>query len=137
MKLTNLQVLNAMYALNSLSQQKMPVKLAWKITTAVRSLEPFAKAVDEPMKDIRMKFAVKDDNGNYLEAVDSDGNLLPNTVQIPTDRLTIVNKEMDELLSQIIEVHNVQFNLSDFPDSLQVEPVVMNALMIMIDDQPE
>lgn len=137
MQLTNLQVLNALQALNSLGQQKMPVRLAWKITTAVRSLEPFAKAVDEPMKDIRMKFAIKDDNGNYLEAVDGEGNPVPNTVQIPSDKLATVNKEMDELLSQIIEVHNVQFNLSDFPDSLQVEPVVMNALMIMIDDQPE
>ena len=137
MQLTNLQVLNAVGALNVLGQQKMPIKLAWKINTAIRSLEPFAKAIDEPMKDIRIKYALRDQLDNLVEAVDKDGKNIPNTIQIPNDKIAIVNQELDELLSQTVEVHNVAFRLSEFPDTLELEPSVLNALGILItEDEP-
>lgn len=128
MQLTNLQVLNALQALNVLSQQKMPIRLAWRITTAIRSLDPFAKATDEPMKEIRTRYAVKDEAGNFVEATDKDGNSIPNTIQIPNDKVAVVNKEMEELLNQTVEVHNVEFKLSEFPDTITLEPSVLNGL---------
>jgi hypothetical protein len=134
MQLTNLQVLNALQALNVLGQEKLPIKLAWKVTTAIRSLEPFAKAVDEPMKDIRMKYAIKDQLDNYIEAVDDTGNAIPNTIQIPNDKIAIVNKEMDELLNQTIEVQNASLKLSDFPESTQLSPAILHALTPLIKD---
>jgi hypothetical protein len=134
MQLTNLQVLNALQALNVLGQEKLPIKLAWKVTTAIRSLEPFAKAVDEPMKDIRMKYAIKDQLDNYIEAVDDTGNAVPNTIQIPNDKIAIVNKEMDELLNQTIEVQNASLKLSDFPESTQLSPAILHALTPLIKD---
>jgi hypothetical protein len=132
MQLTNAQVLNVLQSLNTLSQKKLPIKLAWKITTAVRSLEPFAKAVDEPLTDIRTKHALKDQNGNLVEAVGKDGNPIPNTLQIPNDKITIVNQEMDELLLQKVEVVNVNLKLSDFPDTLELEPTVLSGLLPII-----
>jgi hypothetical protein len=134
MQLTNLQVLNALQALNVLGQEKLPIKLAWKVTTAIRSLEPFAKAVDEPMKTIRTKHAIQDEEGNFIPAVDSDGNSIPDTVQIPRDKLEAVNKEMDELLNQTIEVQNASLKLSDFPESTQLSPAILHALTPLIKD---
>jgi hypothetical protein len=136
MQLTNVQVLNAIQALSSLGQHKLPFKLAWRVTTAVRSLEPFAKAAEEPMKEIRLKYALRDHLDNLVEAVDNDGNSIPNTIQIPNDKIAIVNKELDELLSQTVEVHNVQFKLSEFPESLELEPNVLNALTPIINEEP-
>jgi hypothetical protein len=136
MQLTNIQVLNAVQALSSLGQNKLPFKLAWRVTTALRSLEPFAKAVDEPMKDIRTKYALRDDAGNFVEAIDKDGNNVPNTVQIPNDKIALVNKEMEDLLAQTVEVHNVEFKLSEFPESLELEPNVLNALTPLINEEP-
>ena len=134
MQLTNLQVLNALQSLSTISQHKLPIRLAWRITTAIRSLEPFAKAVDEPMKDIRMKYAIKDQLDNYIEAVDDTGNAIPNTIQIPNDKIAIVNKEMDELLNQTIEVQNASLKLSDFPESTQLSPAILHALTPLIKD---
>lgn len=137
MQLTNLQVLNAFQSLSTISQHKLPIRLAWRITTAIRSLEPFAKAVDEPMKDIRMKYAIKDQLDNYIEAVDENGNAVPNTIQIPNDKIAIVNKDMDELLSQMVEVLNAKFKLSEFPDTLELQPAVLVGLTPLItDDEP-
>ena len=135
MQLTNAQVLNVLQALNTLSQKKLPIKLAWKITTAVRSLEPFAKAVDEPMQEIRTKHAVKDADGKLVEAVDKDGTPIPNTIQIPGDKVRVVNTELNELLEQTIEVTNVELKLSDFPDTLELEPAVLNGLLPIINDE--
>jgi hypothetical protein len=136
MQLTNVQVLNAMQALNSIGQQKLPIKLAWKVTTAVRTLEPFAKAVDEPLKDIRTKYATRDHLGNFVEATDNEGNTIPNTVTIPNDKIATVNQEMDELLKQTVEVTNVSFKLSDFPDSMELEPAMLSALYPLVVDEP-
>jgi hypothetical protein len=136
MQLTNLQVLNVLQALNKLGQEKLPIRLSWKVTTAVRELEAFAKAVDEPMKEIRMKYANRDHLGALVEAKDENGNAIPNTITIPNDKIESVNKELDELLSQEVEVKNVTFKLSDFPDSLELEPAVLNALYPVMVDEP-
>jgi hypothetical protein len=136
MQLTNIQVLNAVQALSSLGQQKLPFKLAWRVTTAMRSLEPFAKAVEEPLKEIRLKYALRDHLDNFVEAVDKDGNTIPNTIQIPNDKITIVNKEMDDILFQTVEVHNVEFKLSEFPDTIELEPAVLSALVPLMKDEP-
>jgi hypothetical protein len=136
MQLTNIQVLNAVQALSSLGQQKLPFKLAWRVTTAMRSLEPFAKAVEEPLKEIRLKYALRDHLDNLVEAVDKDGNTIPNTIQIPNDKITIVNKEMDDILFQTVEVHNVEFKLSEFPDTIELEPAVLSALVPLMKDEP-
>lgn len=135
MQLTNFQVLNIMQALGAVSQQKLPVKLAWKVTTAVRALEPFAKAVDEPLKEIRTKHANRDHLGNLVEALDKDGNPVPNTITIPNDKIEVVNKEMDELLTQTVEVSNVSLRLSDFPETMELEPAVLTALLPIIKEE--
>jgi uncharacterized protein YxjI len=128
MKLTNLQILNATQGLGALSQKKMGIKTAWKITTALRSLEHFAKSADESMKEIRNKYALLDAQGNPLEAVNEKGERVANTVQIPNDKVAVLNKEMTEFMDQEIEVHNAQFRLADFPENLELEPSVLLAI---------
>ena len=133
MQLTNLQVLNVLRALNVLSQNKLPVKLSWRVTTAIRTLEPFAKATEEPLKELQMKYALRDDDGKFVEAVDQEGNAVPNTMQIPNEKVELLNREISELLNETIDVENVTFRLSEFPDSLEIEPAVLTALSPVID----
>lgn len=134
MKLTNLQVLNALQGFGTLSQNKLPIKLAWKVTTAIRSIEPFAKAADESLKEIRLKHAIKKEDGTPKEAIDENGLPLEGTIQIPNDKLTIVNNEVREFMEQEVEVHNVTLKLSDFPEALELEPAILNSLMPLLED---
>lgn len=135
MQLTNAEVLNALQGLNKLAGNKLPIKLSWKVATASRELEAFAKAVDTPMQEVRTKHALKDENGNFVEAFDENGVKVPNTIQIPGDKVALVNSELNELLSEKVEVHNVQLNLSDFPETLELEPAIVNALMPILTDK--
>lgn len=135
MQLTNAQVLNVFRGLNTLSQKTLPVKLSWRIATAIRTLEPFAKSLDESLKEIRVRYAIKDESGNFVPAQDRDGTSIPDTIQIPQNKLSVVNAEMDELLNEHVEIHNVSLNLSDFPDTLELEPAVLNGLLPIINDE--
>lgn len=132
MKLTNIQVLNAVQGLSSLAQKKMGLKTAWKVTTALKALEPFAKTADETMQEIRNKYAVLDANGNPLQAVNENGEKLPNTVQIPNDKIAHLNKEMTDFMAQEVEAHNVEFRLADFPEDLELEPSVLFSISPLI-----
>lgn len=134
MKLTNLQVLSAAQGLGALSQKKMGLKAAWKITTALRSLEPFAKSADETMKEIRNKYAILDANGTPLEALNEKGEKIPNTVQIPNDKIPVLNKEMNDFMNSEVDVHNVEFKISDFPESLELEPSVLLSIAVLLEE---
>jgi hypothetical protein len=136
MQLTNIQVLNVLQGLNTLAQQKLPIRLAWKVTTAIRSLKEFAKAVEEPLQEIRMKYAVRDVVGNLVEAVNESGESVPNTMQIPNDKLEVLNQEINDLLNATVEVSNVEFSLSDFPETMEMEPSALNLLMPIIKNEP-
>lgn len=129
MQLTNNQVLNALQGLNTLTNNKLPIKLAWKVTTAIRELEVFAKAVEQPVQDIRVKYAVRDENGAFLEALNESGEKIPNTMQIPTEKITLLNTELAELMAATVEVHNVSLSLDDFPETFELEPATLNLLM--------
>jgi hypothetical protein len=129
MELTNSQVLNALQGLNTLSSNKLPIKLAWKVTTAIRELEVFAKAVETPLQDIRMKYAARDEDGRLLEALNEAGEKIPNTLQIPSDKLGLLNSELMDLMNAQVQVHNVALSLEDFPDTFEMEPTTLNLLM--------
>jgi len=132
MLLTNAQVLNALGSLTTLTQTKLPIQLAWKINLAIKSLEPFARDLDGPVQEIKTKHAVKDEEGNYLPAVDENDNPLPNTLQIPAQFIAEVNSEIENLLQQTVTVENVQFKITDFPDHIELEPTVLAGLFPLI-----
>jgi hypothetical protein len=136
MQLTNLQVFNVSQGLTALGQQKLPIKLAWKITTAVRALAAFATAADESLKEIRTKYALKDADGNLVPSVDEHGKQVPDSLQIPNDKIAMANKEINELLEQVVEVHNVTIKLSHFPDNCELEPSILIALSSILEEEP-
>lgn len=128
MQLTNKQVTDAYHGLTMLSNQKVQIKLAWKITTAIRSLTPFATKVGEVMEEIQKKYALKNADGTVVLGLDEKGNSVPNTMQIPPTSISQLNTEITDFLNQLVEVHNVQIKTSDFPDDISIEPAVLTSL---------
>lgn len=132
MKLTNLQVLSAVQGLGALAQKKMGIKAAWKITTALKSLETYAKNAEESMQKIRDSYALLDASGKPLEAVNEKGERVPNTVQIPTDKIASFNKEMSDFMLEHVEVTNVEIALKDFPQDMELEPSVLLSIASIV-----
>lgn len=137
MQLTNKQVTDAYRGLTMLSNQKVPIKLAWKITTAIRSLAPFATKAGEIMEEIQKKYAMKNEDGTVVLGLDEKGNSIPNTMQIPPANISQLNAEIVDILDQLVEVHNVQLKTTDFPDDIDIEPAVLTNLSSILVTPPE
>lgn len=128
MTLTNAQVLQVLQSLQTLGNNKLPVKLSWKITTAKKTLDGFAKAIEEGIQEIREKYAVKNEDGTFAEAVDENGNNVPNTMQITQENIEKFNQDLNDVLSITVVVLNVELSMADFPDTLEIEPIVLESL---------
>lgn len=132
-----MQIMAATQAIAKLTQYKLPMRLAWKVATAVSVLSPLEKTVNDTAYNTRISYAIRKDDGSFVQATDTDGQPIPNTMQIPPDKITILNQELDELLAQTVEVHNTQFNLSEFPETMEIEPSVFVGLgPFLINDAP-
>jgi hypothetical protein len=134
MKLTNMQVQEVLAGIRALGSEKMPAKLAWKLQTARKSLEPFLETLTASIQEIQQKYATRDEKGELLPAKDAEGNPIPGTIAIPEEKIGPANKDLEELLSQKVEVTNVSLSIADFPDTLTVTADAMAALSPIITD---
>lgn len=128
MKLTNLQILDSANALQILEKQKFPVKLSWKISTALGALTPFAEKTNKFINEVQMKYAERDEKGELIQGTDEKGELSPNTFKITIENIEKANKEITDLLLETVEVSNVEMSLDDFPETFEVEPQIMKNL---------
>lgn len=128
MKLTNVEILDASKSLEVLTQQKFPIKLSWKISTAHDSLKVFAEKAQNFLNEIRLKYAIRDEQGNLVQATDAEGNPIENTLKISLDKIDAANKEINDLLNQTVEVSNCELDLNDFPDDFALEPQILSNL---------
>lgn len=134
MKLRNEQILNVFAGLNSLGNEKFSAKLAWKISTARGALTPFAESLEKAMSELRLKYAVKDDTGNVIPAVDGDGKSVEGTIQVSRENIPVLNKELTELLSVEVDVENVSLSINDFPDTWEISPNTLATLQPILHD---
>lgn len=133
MKITNQKLLESFQALQQLSNEKVPAKLAWKIQTARVTLQPFVEVLNKSLDEIRMKFALRNDSGDIVPGKDKDGNDVPGTLQIPGDKIQEANQELRDLLSQELDILlNVAISIDDFPDSLEISANTLNGLQAIL-----
>jgi len=128
MKLTNAQVLEVMNGLDLLGKEKIAMKLVWKIETARRSLEPFHKGILDTLGKIQSEWAEKDAAGNIVFAKDEKGKTIPNALLIPVENIPKFNSDVEDLLVPEIEVQNIEFRLSDFPETMELSPDIIKTL---------
>jgi len=129
MKISNKELLGISAALGALRAQKMQTKLAWKLVTAGTAIAPFTKVFDEQMLEIRERWAEKDDKGKAISNTLDNGQT---SYKIPDADFKNANADLEELLEQTFVVENVGLKLSDFPDSLEVTPEILDLLAPLI-----
>lgn len=134
MKLRNEQILNVFSGLNSLGNEKFSAKLAWKISTARGALTPFVESLEKAMSELRLKYAIRNEDGDVIPAVDEEGKSVEGTIQVSRENIPILNKELAELLGVETEVENVTLSINDFPDTLEISPNALAALQPILHD---
>lgn len=134
MKLKNQEILNVFAGLNALANEKFSTKLAWKISTTRRILTPFVESLESSMSELRLKYAIKDENGVVVPAFNEEGNPVEGTIQVAKENIPILNTELNELLSVEIQVENVSLSINDFPETFEISPNTLAALQPILHD---
>jgi len=106
-KITNLELRSAMLAINQLSQQRLPAKLAYALARTRRSLQDAFDATEEVRQRLMEQY--QKENGEIAE----EGQ-----------------KEWQELLKQEVEVKVHLADITHLPE--EIEPWIIDALMFML-----
>lgn len=120
MKIKNRDIIEILSTLNLMARQKLPVKLSWRIETARNAIRPFADTAIKMIDEIKKEKALKDPEGRILMSKDEKGNDIPDTLMFDKNVIEELNKDIESLLDEQVEIDNVEFRLEDFPDSLEL-----------------
>lgn len=120
MRIKNRDIIEILSTLNIMAKQKLPIKLSWKIETSRNAIIPFADTAIKMIDQIKKEKALKDSEGRILMSKDENGRDIPDTMMFDKSVVEELNKEIESLLDQEVEVDNVEFKLDDFPDSVEL-----------------
>lgn len=120
MKIKNRDIIEILSTLNLMAKQKLPIKVSWKIETARNAIRPFADTAIKMIDDVKREKAMRDPDGNILMSKDANGNNIPDTLMFDKSVIEEVNKEIDALLDEEVELSNIEFKMEDFPDSVEL-----------------
>lgn len=134
MKLKNEEIFGILTALNSIANEKVPAKLAWKINTARNTLQPFVETLQTVLDETRLRYAILDDDGNPVPGKNEEGEDVPGTIQLKQESIPELNREVSALLTEEVEVANVELSMSAFPDSMEFTPNSLAALQPILVD---
>lgn len=100
-------LLNSIPIFRQISNQSLPIKVAYQVARLIRELDKESATFDESRRQIIDKYAEKDENGEYKQ--NEDGNII-----IKPEDIITCNKEMTELLETQIEINAEALNMNDF-----------------------
>jgi hypothetical protein len=120
MELKNRDIIDILKSLNTLAQERLPIKLSWRIETARRALEPFYETAIGAVEQAKFRRALKNDDGSFVLAKDAEGKGIPGTMVFDKNEVDDLNREIKSVLDETVEVSNINMNLSEFPDNLEV-----------------
>ena len=114
-------------AINVLSSEKIPLKVAFKLAKLKREIADQADFYDEHFRQIIMDNAELDENGL---PVSKDNGL---TVQIKPECVQETNKLLKELNELTVEIGNYKFNVEDFGD-VEISADTLSELIDFIEE---
>lgn len=135
MELKNREIIDIINSLNVLARERLPVKLSWRIETTRRTLQPFYESALAAVEQAKFRKALRNPDDTFILAKDAAGNDIPGTMMFPRDQVEELNKEINSLLDEKVEVTNITIKLSDFPDSLEMSAESMKGLDQIIKDE--
>jgi hypothetical protein len=111
------EVLNSIGAFRSLSEQKIPAKVAFQIARLIRELDKENKTFDESRVKALQEYSERDENGEIKTS--PEGNVV-----LRQDKIEEYNNKIQELLDTQIQVNAEKISLS-LLENLELSPVEM------------
>lgn len=111
--------------LSAFTEQKLPIKLSYKIMKILSSLEPEITFYHTRLQEIIDECAAKTENGDYV-FTDNGEN-----IQIQPDKIEEFNTRYAELHGMDIEIEDFKFTLNEL-ENLELSPKDLFALQPFI-----
>lgn len=135
MELKNREVIDIFNTLNTLAKERLPIKLSWRIETSRRALEPFYETALASVEQAKVRRALKNPDGTFVLAKGPDGNNIPGTMMFPREEVEELNREINSVLDETVEVSNITIKLSEFPDNLEISAESIKGLDKVVKDE--
>lgn len=113
-------ILNSIPIFRTLSNQALPIKVAYQVARLIRELDAESTTFDESRRQIIEKYAEREDTGEYKQT--DEGNII-----IQPDKMEDCNREMTELLETTIEINAEPLNINEFVN-VELTPAQMLSL---------
>lgn len=113
--------------LSILSNEKMPVKMAYQMYKILSSLEESATFYREKLSQIIDTYAEKDENNNYV-TVDESKN-----IKVKEDKIKECQEKMTELNCLEVEIPDCKFKIEDF-EGFELTFLEMKYLTLLLED---
>lgn len=120
MKLKNKDLAEILTSINTLGQEKIPIRVAWKLETIRKAVLPFFETLQLTLDTYKKEKAIRNNEGEFVLAKDPQGNELPNTMVFDKKDIEELNKGISALMNEEIEIANLSLTIEDFPDNLMV-----------------
>ena len=119
-----LQTIQSLYStLTTLKSTQMSLRLSYKFSKLLSKIEKDNEFFIEKAREIVLKYAEKDENGNYIQ---NEGN-----IKVIPENIPLANKELDELNNIEMEDIDITFTLEEL-ESLSIAPEVLQPLLPFI-----
>lgn len=135
MELKNREIIDIVNSLNTLARERLPIKLSWRIETARRGLTSFYETALAAVEQAKFRRALRNPDGSFVLAKDAGGNDVPGTMMFPRDQVEDLNKEINSVLDEKVEVSNISIKLSEFPDNLELSAESIKGLDQIIKEE--
>ncbi len=128
MLLSSTTILNALPALDEISRERLPVRVALPIAQIRRRLKTEAESIEQVRESLVESHAMRDPAGAMVPAVDKQGEPLPGSVRVAD--ADAFNRDLNELLSHQHDVTAPLIDPADL-DALSLKPETLEALLFL------
>lgn len=135
MELKNREIIDIVNSLNALAREKLPIKLSWRIETSRKALMPFYETALAAVEQAKFNKALKNSDGSFVLAKDPNGNEVPGSMMFNKNEIEELNREINSVLDEKVEVTNITIKLSEFPDDLEMSAESIKGLDQIIKDE--
>jgi hypothetical protein len=123
MKFKQIEILHS--TLSEFTEKEMPLRLAYKFSKILSSIEKDYEFYISEMRKIIMKYSEKDEQGNPIQ--DNEN------IKIQKDYASIANESVQELYNMEFNLPDIKFSLSELED-LSIKPSSLQVLLPFIEE---
>lgn len=115
-------VVNAIEGLNTIMSQEIKGSIAFRVSRLKREINKELETFDEQRSKLIEKYALRDENGQYV--IMDDGN----SIKLNPDTIKECDEEFNNLLNLEVEINADKLKMSD-ADAFNISPKQMNFLI--------